>query len=117
MTRWSSEEVSRLKALVPDCPASVVAVELGRSLSSVKVKARALGLRFRNGQKGRPKDWSVTEENTLREMAPTSHSGEIAAVLGVSAQAVRTYASRKKIRLRGGKPGPKKVYWNWLEHV
>jgi len=45
MGRWSRDEIRLLRKIFPDRTTALVAVQLNRSVASVKAKASALGLR------------------------------------------------------------------------
>lgn len=87
-TRWTADEISRLRELAPVYPARQVAELLGRPFASVRAKMMREGIEACRGHNWN--EWSHDELVFLEENHETMEPEEIAARLG------RTVASVKK---------------------
>jgi len=97
---WSSQEIKRLKGMLPGCSFLDIAGKLNRSVSAVQHKAKELGLRRRV-----ERPWTKKELGYLKEVYRTTPAWKIANKLSRSLIAVRRQAAQmglgRKTR-RGG---------------
>jgi DNA-binding CsgD family transcriptional regulator len=83
---WTAEEVARLRALAAQgLSYPEIASRLGRSVHSVRIKARQLDIRRRSR-----KWWTEEEEERLRELLKKHSLSEIARLLGRTKSSVAT---------------------------
>jgi DNA-binding CsgD family transcriptional regulator len=76
--KWTEEEITKLRELVSKGYNYIeIAKILGRSVHSVRIKARQLGIR-----KQTYKQWSKEEEERLKELLKRHSLSEIARILG-----------------------------------
>lgn len=88
-TRWTSEEIERLRELFPRRGAAAVSAELGRTIQAVWVKANLLGIRVRSPR------WTARDDARLRLLwAMPSSLQEIARKLERSHRSVFRRAQR-----------------------
>jgi GcrA cell cycle regulator len=97
-TLWSSEEEHILRSLVPTTGIADLADILGRTIGSVRCKARAIKLRFPI-RYVHVKFWQPHEDDLLRQLSKEGCTSKIAAKrVGRTQWATQTRALRLKIK-------------------
>ncbi len=109
--RWSDADIATLWRLYPTHTAIELSVMLNRTKQCVHDKAHTLGIKkcplhiaelCRVAQAksvlNREPAWTAKQVADLRLLYPTTHTGELVARIGHTEAAIRTHASKLKIR-------------------
>ncbi len=109
--RWSDDDITTLRRLYPTHTAIELSVMLNRTKQCVHDKAHTLGIkkcplhiaelcRAKQAKSvlNRNYGWSAQQVSDLRLLYPTTHAGELVERIGHTEAAIRTHASKLKIR-------------------
>lgn len=101
---WNDERDALLEKLFPDVAIIDIALRMGCSAETVRLRSRFLGLRRER------KAWSEADRTFLAENWLTSSAAKIAAHVGVSRQAVAGMASRMGLPRKQGANSVRDAY-------
>lgn len=114
MSHWIIEEIADLKQSYSVEPTTSIAIRQGRSVAAIRTKAESLGLSKPRNISEAPRCWAPEQVALLRELYPTTQTGDLAKLLHRTPKRVQAKAAElglhKTVRVRHPRPEHLRLY-------